>query len=499
MAIAFAPAGASAVTVSDAQAKCQALKGRQVGGALISNAVLAASPGTQAQHCKVSGTLHKTLNFEVQLPSDWNQRLLYSGGGGWDGVIGFISSTPPDQLVKYVRVASDGGHQGSGIDASWALNNPQAQNDFAYLSVHTVLQATQAIVHEYYADDARHRYFEGCSNGGREALMSASRFPHDFDGIIAGAPAYAWTSLFRAFVRNAQHQSHTPGGALTVAQAGAIDRAVMAECDKQDGAADGIIANPAACKFDPTVLQCGKTSSQECLTEQQLATVKTIYSEVRSKNGERVYAPFWPGGEGQGWPAWITGGVSNGPGMPITPIGAQQAFADGLVKYWLMGDANYDVAKFDFDEHPAAIRQAGASLDATPDLSTFFALGHKLIMWHGTSDWAISPQSSIEYFNAAAKAAGGDAKRDESMELFLAPSVQHCRGGSGADTFSFVEPINAWVEKGIRPSSTHPLASKVDAAGKVALTRPLCAYPSLPKYKGKGDMNDASSFECAKT
>ncbi len=500
-AIAFTPVGASAATVAaaDAQAKCQALQGRNIGGALISKAVLATSVGTQAQHCKVSAVIHKSLNFEVQLPGDWNQRLLYSGGGGWNGAIGFISSAPPDQLAKYVRVASDSGHQGSGIDASWALNNPAAQNDFAYLSVHTVLEATQAIVHEYYGDNARHRYFEGCSNGGREALISASRFPHDFDGIIAGAPAYAWTALFRAFVRNAQHQARTPGGALTVAQAGAIDRAVMAQCDKQDGAADGIIANPAACKFDPSALQCGKTSAKECLTEPQLATVKALYSDVRSKSGERVYAPYWPGGEGQGWPMWITGGVSAAPGAPVSPIGGQQAFSDGLVKYWLMADPNYDVAKFDFDEHAAAVRQAAASLDAGPDLSAFFALGHKLILWHGTSDWGISAQSSVDYFNAAGQASGGDAKRDESMEFFLAPSVQHCRGGTGADTFSFVEPVSAWVEQGIRPSSMHPQASKFDAAGKVAFTRPLCAYPALPRYKGKGNINDAGNFECVKS
>jgi feruloyl esterase len=500
-ALAVTPGGASATTITaaEAQMKCQALQGRQVGGALIGKAVLAASAGTQAQHCKVSAVLHKSLNFEVQLPSDWNQRLLYSGGGGWNGAIGFNSSGPPAQLAEYVRVASDSGHQGSPIDASWALNNPAAQNDFAYLSVHTVLEATQAIVHEYYGEDARRRYFEGCSNGGREALISASRFPRDFDGIIAGAPVYTWTSLFHAFARNVQHQAHTPGGALTVAQAGAIDREVMAQCDKQDGAADGIIANPAACKFDPGALRCGKTSAKECLTEQQLATAIALYSDVRSKSGRRVYAAHWPGGEAQGWPMWITGGVSAAPGAPVSPIGAQQAFSDGFVKYWLMADPNYDVAKFDFDEHAAAVRRVSALLDAGPDLSAFFALGHKIILWHGTADWGVSAQSSVDYFNAAGRASGGDARRDESMEFFLAPSVQHCRGGSGADTFSFVEPLSAWVERGIRPSSTHPQASKLDAGGKVSLTRPLCAYPTLPRYKGKGDPNDAGNFECLKS
>ena len=271
------------LSVVNAPAKCQAMKGRQIGAASILNAELATSPGTEAQSCKVSALIGKTLHFELQMPQEWNRRLLYLGGGGWDGSIFLMARTPPAELAAYVRVASDGGHQGSPIDASWAINNPKAQSDFAYLSVHAVLQATNPIVHAYYSEVPRFRYFEGCSNGGREGLISATRFPEDFDGIIAGAPAYNWTALFRAFGRNAQRQTGTP---LNPAQSRAIDQAVMSQCDKRDGVVDGILSNPAVCNFDPGRLQCGKSAAPaNCLTEPQVTTARTFYSEVRSHSG----------------------------------------------------------------------------------------------------------------------------------------------------------------------------------------------------------------------
>jgi len=472
------------------------MKGRQIGVASILNAELATTSGTEAKYCKVSALIGKALNFEVHMPQEWNRRLLYIGGGGWDGSISMsLARTPPAEFAGYVRVASDGGHQGSFIDASWAINNPKAQIDFAYLSVHTVLQATNPIVHAYYSEVPKFRYFEGCSNGGREGLISATRFPEDFDGIIAGAPEYNWTALLRAFGRNAQRQAGTP---LNPAQSRAIDQAVMSQCDKRDGVADGIVSNPAACNFDPGTLQCGKSAAPgECLTEPQVATARTFYSEVRSRNGARVYPAFWPGGESEGWPFWLTGGGSMMPGDAVSPIGAQHTFYEGMVKYWLMADPSYEVWKFDFDEQAPAVRQAGLMLNAGPDLTAFFALGHKLILWHGASDWAISAQDSVDYFDAIAQSVGGASKRDESMEFYLAPSVQHCFGGSGADTFSFTEPLTAWVERGTRPRATRQVARKLDAEGKTLFTRPLCAYPARLKYKGKGNVADAASFECA--
>ena len=157
---------------------------------------------------------------------------------------------------------------------------------------------------------------------------------------------------------------------------------------------------------------------------------------------------------------------------------------------------SYDVWKFDFDEQATTVRQASLMLNADPDLTAFFALGHKLILWHGASDWAISAQASVDYFDAVAQSVGGASKRDESMAFHLAPSVQHCFGGSGADTVSFTELLAAWVESGARPGATRQLARKLDAAGKTLFTRPLCAYPTFPKYKGKGNVADATSFEC---
>src|SRR6185503_9709246 len=164
--------------------------------------------------CIVNGALHETLKFRIALPADWNGRLLYVGGGGWNGAISPFAFAPAPERAGYVIVASDSGHSANGIDASWALGNPQAQTEFAYLSVHSVAGAAKAIARDFYGSAPHHSYFEGCSNGGREGLVSAARFPADFDGIIARAPANYWSGLFTQFLRHCQRQLSSPAAAL---------------------------------------------------------------------------------------------------------------------------------------------------------------------------------------------------------------------------------------------------------------------------------------------
>ncbi len=471
---------------------CESLAGKTLGGAVIVDAKADRSAGPGNDRCIVNGALHKTLQFRVALPLDWNGRLLYFGGGGWNGSISPLVFAPMPERSGYVVVTSDSGHSANGIDASWALGNPQAQTEFAFLSVHSVLEATKVIVHDYYGSAPHHSYFEGCSNGGREALISASRFPNDFDGVIARAPAYNWSGLFSKFLRNSQRQLGVPGAAVGAEAARVVEAAALEQCDALDGLADGIISNPESCQVRLESKRCSGAASAQCLTDTQMQTVQTFYSDLKSTDGTVLYPGWSPGGESEGWPVWLTGvptAASSASG------GAQALFADGFFKYWVVADPKADVLHINPEEHRPALALADTLLSASPDLRTFFALGHKVILWHGTSDWAISYRGSIQYFKNVAAAVGDESRRDESMEFFLAPGVQHCAGGAGADTVDLLTPLKGWVEESKRPSETGLVAKKAGAAGRATLSRPLCRYPAFPQYKG-GDAALASSYRC---
>jgi hypothetical protein len=471
---------------SEHDRRCQALIGRTIAGAVIGDAALQPSASPAGAPCVVNGALHETLRFRIALPADWNGRLLYVGGGGWNGAISPLAFTPAPERAGYAIVASDSGHQANGIDASWALGDPQAQMEFAFLSVHSVAEATKAIIRDFYGSAPHHSYFEGCSNGGREGLVSATRFPSDFDGIIARAPANYWASLFTTFVRNGQRQLSTPAAALGPEQARIVEQTALRQCDALDGLADGTIANPGACHFRVEETLCTPGNSTQCLTGEQIETAKTFYSELRSADGALLYPGWAPGGEGQGWGAWLTGA---GP----SARGAQSLFGEGFYKYWVLADPNADMMQVDPEMHRPALALADTLLSPTPDLRTFFNHGNKLILWHGTTDWAIPYRASVRYYEEVAEAVGGDARRDEAMEFYLAPGVQHCAGGSGADTTDLLTPLQRWVESGERPSEL--VAQRKDQSGNVTFSRPLCRYPAIPQYGG-GDVAAAGSFTC---
>jgi hypothetical protein len=481
-----------------ATSPCRRLEGRTIGGALIEHATPDTAPAGAPGGCTVLASLHRTLHFRLTLPAQWNHRLLYGGGGGWDGSIPTLAYAPAEELAPYATVASDGGHSGTALDATWALRDPQARIDFAFLSVHSVLEAARALLQEYYGSDAEHRYFEGCSNGGREALIEAARYPDDFEGIIARAPAYSWTGLFAAFVRNAQRLYGTAAGGITADSARLIEQAALAQCDRLDGLEDGLISNPLGCQLHLEALRCAAGAQSGCLTAEQLRTVQIIDSELRAADGTVVYPAWGPGGEEHGWVPWLIAPAAAGSPPSRAPLpdrGLQTLFAEGFVRYWLTEDPHADVLHFEPTQHAVALDLAGAMLNASPDLGGFFALGHKLILWHGTADWAISFRGSIEYFREVAQAVGGESRRDQSMELYLAPGVQHCAGGAGADSVDLLGPLKDWVESGHRPSEHTLIATKRAESGRILMSRPLCRYPSYPKYDG-GDPGAADSFSC---
>ncbi len=489
---------------------CQSLKGQTIAGASIADAALVTPPsGRVGEFCKIKGRIHGSLGFQIRLPSKWNNKLVYVGGGGMDGVIHEESLAGN---AGYAQVASDGGHQANMTDAAWALRNPQAQQDYAYLSVHTVLEAANAIITKHYGVPIKQRYFEGCSNGGREALIAATRFPHDFDGVIARAPAWNITWLFQAFNRNVKQQLSTPDAALTAGTLKTLGDAITNKCDAMDGLKDGVVSNFTACTFDPAELRCAGEKNDQCLTNGQIDTVNTLFTASKLPNGTEYYPEWRPSGdEGNPSPVglgafliadapWPHGFDQGGPPPVLSHPHSTASgfrFQAGVINNFLLGDPQYDSLKFQPQDHLPELNLLSVMLDATPDLSTFFALGHKLILWHGTGDGAISYKSSIQYFNAIADAVGGEAVRDASMAFYLAPGAAHCVGGNGPDTVDLMTPLAAWVEGNQRPSKSKLVTRKIDfTTGKVAASRPLCPYPAYPRYIGHGDPNSAASFAC---
>lgn len=471
---------------------CASLAGKNLGGATISAATVVPASATLAEHCKVSGLILPKLNFELRLPRDWNRKLHYGGGGGYNGSIPPVVA--PALNAGYAQVSSDSGHQASGLDASFALNDPQAAQLFGSLSVPTVMGAATEIVRVHYGHRARRAYFEGCSNGGREALMNVQRFPALFDGVISRAPAYNWVGLMGAFNRTARALA-APGGAISTAKIATLASAVRTACDGLDGVVDGVVSNPAACHFDPNTLRCpaGADTGNTCLSDPQLSAVASWTSPV-SFDGGKYSNTGWPltGNEDVpgAWDFWTTG-------TPVLGgLSLQFLFQDTTVKNYLARNPAANSLTYDFDSDVGTLGAMAALNDATdPNLHPFLAAGGKLILWHGGNDSALSITATTAYYERVVAAMGGQSNTDQFVRYYTAPGVNHCAGGPGADSADLLTALDRWVTRRREPETL--TARKIDpATGATVLSRPLCVYPAYPRYKGKGNPNDASSFKC---
>jgi tannase/feruloyl esterase len=476
------------VSADAAGVPCGALTSLAVQDTTITSATLVAATATAPEHCLVAGRVDAAIKFELRLPTKtWNGKFYHAGGGGF---VGSIPTSPTALGRGYAVIGTDTGHVGDGpfapaLDGSWALNNPEAQLNFGHRAVHVVTVAGKRILHAFYGRHERLAYFEGCSNGGRQAMQEAERYPTDFDGIIAGAPALDWVGTMTGFVWNEQATSAAP---LSVAKVALLAAAVLRECDDKDGLMDGLISDPRRCRFDPKTLQCSAGDAPTCLTAGQVETVKRIYQGATSDKGRPLYFG-WPRGHedgaNTGWPLWITG---NG-GIP--PL--QFIFADGYLKYFVF-DPSFDLLTSDLESDIRAARPTGRFLNATnADLSDFRAAGGKLIMWHGWADAALTAFRSIAYLQEAAEKTRRGDRLGEFFRLFLAPGMHHCGGGPGPNTLDALSALESWVEHGDAPEqiiATH-------LGGPVNFTRPLCAYPKEATYRGRpADPNNAASFVC---
>ncbi|HTR35894.1 MAG TPA: tannase/feruloyl esterase family alpha/beta hydrolase [Bryobacteraceae bacterium] len=430
---------------------------------------------------KLTPSSDSDIKVEVWLPaSGWNNDFQAIGNGGWNGTIGYAALA---EGVKsgYATAATDTGHEGGS--ASFAMGHPEKLTDFAYRAVHDMTITAKAIVKDYYGAAPRYSYWNGCSTGGRQGLKEAQKFPADFDGIIAGAPANYQTHLHVWSVWLAQQMNKTPESYVPPAKLAVLHKAVLAACDAADGVQDGLINDPTRCHFDPKTIECKGADEPTCLSSAQVEAVTAIYAGPKDPNtGKEIFPTFEPGSE-LGWNL-------------LAGKEAASVAADSFT-YVVYKNPKWDWRTMNLDSDVKAIEKSyGTLIDATdPNMKPFFSHKGKLLMYHGWSDQAIAPENSVNYYQSVVKNLGGEAKASDDIRLFMVPAMAHCGGGEGPNDFDKMTAIRNWVEGGKAPEVM--IASRKDRSGTVQRTRPLCPYPQIAKYKGSGSIDDAANFTCA--
>jgi feruloyl esterase len=439
--------------------------------------------------CRVSAisrpTADSDIRFEVWLPvAHWNGKFQGVGNGGLGGMISYPALA--EALGHgYASASTDTGHSGMFAAGEWALHHPEKVIDFGHRAVHEMTVQSKALVATFYGEAARHSYWNGCSEGGNQGLSEAQRYPQDYDGIVAGAPANFFTHLQMGgnWISQAIHRDPTsfvPAGKMA-----AVHRAVLEACDALDGVKDGVLEDPRRCAVNLKALQCKGADGNECLTEPQIAGLGKVYAGARKPStGEQIFPGYMAGGELE-WQQWIVG-------TDVPPRDLQHLIQEAFFKYLAFENPQWQWQSFDFDKDVASVDgKLAPILNATnPDLAGFKARGGKIVQYHGWSDAAISPLNSIGYFNSV-QAKMGDTSG--FYRLFMVPGMGHCAGGEGTDAFDKVGTLERWVEQGIAPDQI--VASRA-APGEASRTRPLCPYGKVARWKGSGNTDDSINFAC---
>jgi hypothetical protein len=490
--------------------------------------------------CRVQITVTPAINIEVWLPTpgNWNHRFQAEGGGGYAGVISYsalaMAVTGDAVTGQFATASTDTGHPATGTangqggangaqaGGGFALNlandtlNEELIVDFASRSLHEMTAKAKAVIKAYYGKPQDYAYWNGCSTGGRQGWIEAQRFPEDYDGILAGAPAFNWDRFIPAELWPELVMNLNVGAPVSQSKLTAVTAAAIKACDGLDRVIDGVINDPRQCRFDPHALVCGRPGAPTdgtCLASQEADAAQQIWRGARGTHGEFLWYGLEPG-------ASFAGLANSSSGTP--PAALPFPITLDHWRLWIKQDPSFDWQTLTTASFETGFRQSQAKFHAVigsddPDLSRFRAYGSKIITYHGWADQLIFPRGSIDYFNRVVAANGGLKRVQEFDRLFMVPGMNHCRGGAGAVNFgqSGVVPVSfdpehdavlalqRWVEKGVapdlliattdQPPATHAAENPTQPA---AFTRPLCPYPEEAHYKGVGDPTDAASFAC---
>ncbi|MES2533850.1 MAG: tannase/feruloyl esterase family alpha/beta hydrolase [Pseudomonadota bacterium] len=519
----------------------------------VTEAVFSPATAMVPAHCRVDGDIdartgvdgqHYATRFRLRLPQDWNQRFYMNGGGGTNGVL-----VDPVDVMKqgYATIGTDGGHDNAansrpdaGGTAAFGLD-PEARIAFAYAAYDEVTRVGKLLTRAYYGQPERHAYFQGCSEGGREALLMSQRYPDHYDGIIAGDPTLHLplgplagihtTQLFAGLAQRAGHL--LPSGEPAIGMSFSdpdlllVRNAVLQACDALDGLSDGIVDNLPACttqRVHPQLqaAQCSGAKTEGCLSADQIGTLEKAYAGAVDSRGQQLYAD-WPWDPGMGgrsaadgtynatWRSWWLGAASPAANnatklsyvsaisvlytaSPLRPFGTGDA-----LPFSLAYDFDRDVGKIYATSAPGAVphfAQSAASMyftDAT-DLSAFRQRGGKLMVYHGGADSSVSVNDTLRWYDGMSKQMGNGTQ--DFARMFVVPGMNHCRGGPATDRFDMLPQLVQWVESGAAPERVIASASNPGYFNVAARSRPLCPHPRQARYDGSGDINDAASFRC---
>ncbi len=438
--------------------------------------------------CRVEGFSAPTgdshIGFEVWLPlaDEWNGRLLAVGNPGF---IGGLARGALSGIVQrgYVAVSTDTGHTEEGY--FWAKGHPEKLVDWGYRAVHETVVVAKQLIQMYYGKPVQYSYWNSCHNGGNQGLNEAQRYPDDFDGIVAGDPAYYVSrlqagSLYISWV-SLKDGLQAPGY-IQPSKYPAMHRAALDACDGKDGLVDGIIENPPTCRYNPAVMQCHGNDQPSCLTAAQVETARKIYAGARFNDGTQIYSGYEPGTE-LGW-TMMAGGPE--------PISISEGYFKGMV----FEDPDWDYRTFDPDRDTRlAEERTGAAVDGIdPNLKPFKQSGGKLIIYQSWNETVIPPRTIIDYYKRVEETMGDLGHIHDFVRLFMVAGLGGCPGFRNSEDFDVLQAIQQWVEKGIAPDQI--LAQHRDNNGEVFRMRPVCAYPKVARYKGSGNPNDAANFDC---
>ncbi len=452
-------------------------------------------------HCRVRGVINRAIRFELTMPvGGWNGRMMFSTVGGGAGVLGDTSSLLPQ---GFAMGTTDTGHEQDASDFTAYMRHPEALIDWAFRGVHLATVFAKKVIAQYYGREVEFAYFQGCSGAGRLALMEATRFPEDYDGIIAGAPMFSMLENVPRILGHARVQRANP---LTQESLDLLDSGSRRACDSLDGVADGVIDDPRRCTQDVlnlNALACKAGQNKGCLTSGQIETARAVYSDVLDVDGNVASPGILPGAESStlyDWRSFLL--------QYQIILAAYNKTIETMVRHDPdFNDPHFDVEQFDTvaDRHLLESFASVVDVDSA-DLTEFARRGGKLLMYQGWNDYALPPQRAIDYLVNVERNSGGVEATANFFRLFMVPGMGHCLSGPGAWRADYVDAVVRWREQGIAPErivgsravnvGVEPTAGEESVSVDGSFSRPLCPYPKYAKYQGRGDVRDERNFSC---